>query len=400
MKIVFRLITLAIIAITCAETAYAEKKDFKRAACIRDVKANIKGETYAKAIEIIDNAMKTYPEDAGNDPELYSLRIESLRNLMLDEARKMYLKQNADTAKYFGFIYEMYVNGIQCDSLANIPNSKGKVNNPYHKTILADNSKNLKNLFAGCNYSYKKNDYAKAYNYASMYLRMGGEHRTNAASIAVLSAFAQQKYDSINQYMETALNDSSISTQLYEIQARANAKTNNRKVQKEALTKGWEGNPTHDFFYLNLLNLYHEDKDYQSALELTQKQLEFDNHNRDLWYIKGNEELSLERYDEALTSFNSAVNIKADDALSFSAIGNILLKKAQSLYDALPSVPKDLLLSKKMELRTLQTKAKDAFESARKFNSTETTLWLSGLRELYFKLNMGKELKQLESANK
>jgi hypothetical protein len=37
-----------------------------------------------------------------------------------------------------------------------------------------------------------------------------------------------------------------------------------------------------------------------------------------------------------------------------------------------------------------------AYESARKFDENNQDLWLSGLRETYFKLNKGKELKALE----
>ena len=51
----------------------------------------------------------------------------------------------------------------------------------------------------------------------------------------------------------------------------------------------------------------------------------------------------------------------------------------------------------KTELHNLYLKSKAAFEYARQYRPHDTTLWLSGLKELYFKLNMGKELKALES---
>ena len=49
------------------------------------------------------------------------------------------------------------------------------------------------------------------------------------------------------------------------------------------------------------------------------------------------------------------------------------------------------------QLNNYYTRAMKSFEQARQFGGdTASSLWLSGLRETYYKLNKGKELKALE----
>lgn len=392
MKIVIRTIILFALALAALPLS-AQKSTYKRANYLRDIRTNIKNEAYDKAVSIIDEAVAKYPGEAGKDAEFYFLRTESMRNLMLQEAKKMYLKQSQDTTRYFSFIYGIYRDGTHCDSLASIPDAKGKVRNPYHMTLTTLFKSNLKTLYNGSKFAYRKNLYAEAIDYSTMYIRMDGENKTEAATIAVLAAFAIEKHKVVDQYLELALTDSTIRTQLYELAARAYSASGEKGKQLDALIKGWQTDPSHEYFYLTLIDIYNAQNDYTSALHLTTKQIEHDPSNRDLWYVKGKSEMFLEQYDEALTSFRTATTLLPHDAASFSAIGNILLMRSQELYNTLPSQPSP---EAKIALQQIQNQAREAFESARKFSPAETSLWLTGLKEIYFKLNMGKELKELE----
>lgn len=392
MKIVIRTIILFALALTSLPLT-AQKSIFKRSSYLRDIRTNMKNEAYSNAVTIIDDAVGKYPDEAGKDAEFYFLRTESMRGLMLQEARKMYLQKGQDTLRYFGYIYSIYKDGTKCDSLANIPNAKGKTRNPYHKTLATYFTSNLKNLYAGSKFAYSKSLFHEALDYSSMYITMDGEHKTDAATLAVLSAFSISNHNAVDQYIPLALADSTIRTQLLEIAARSYEKAGNHAKQIEMLRQGWNTSPTHEYFYLTLIDIYNTQGDYTSALQLTRQQLELDSHNRDLWYVRGKSEMFLGQIDEALTSFHTATALMPNDAQSFSAIGNILLKRSQDYYSSLSALPS---AAEKLNLHQLHTKAREAFESARKFNPTDRSLWLTGLKEIYFKLNMGKELRELE----
>lgn len=395
MKIVIRTIILFALALAALPLS-AQKSTYKRANYLRDIRTNIKNEAYDKAVSIIDEAVAKYPGEAGKDAEFYFLRTESMRNLMLQEAKKMYLKQSQDTTRYFSFIYGIYRDGTHCDSLASIPDAKGKVRNPYHKTLTGYFTSNLKALYNGCKYAYSKNQYSEAIDYASMYIAQDGENKVSAATIAVLAGFATSRHDIVDRHITLALGDSTIRTQLYEIAARSYEAMGNKDKQLQTLRQGWQTNPKHEYFYLTLIDIYNSHNDYAAALELTKQQLATDSTNRDLWFIRGKSEMFLDRDDEALNSFHTATTLLSRDASSFSAIGNIFLKRSQELYNTLPSLPLKEQAAAKLSLRNIQTKAKEAFEAARKFNPTDKSLWLTGLKEIYYKLNMGKELRALE----
>ena len=92
---------------------------------------------------------------------------------------------------------------------------------------------------------------------------------------------------------------------------------------------------------------------------------------------------------------------KNDDAESFSSIGMIYSEMAHELYkNTTLSVTNPGYKEFKTKLRGLYSKAKDAYESSKKYAPNVKTLWYDGLRNAYFRLNMGKELKELEKINK
>jgi tetratricopeptide (TPR) repeat protein len=118
---------------------------------------------------------------------------------------------------------------------------------------------------------------------------------------------------------------------------------------------------------------------------------------RDYWYVAGTELALLDRNDEALQSFRQCVEIKADDAQAWASIGSIYLHQAHVAYENFNLPKNDPSYNKqKNAITQLYRDAAAAFEQSRKFDEVNTSLWLEGLRESYFKLNRGKSLRGLE----
>ena len=118
---------------------------------------------------------------------------------------------------------------------------------------------------------------------------------------------------------------------------------------------------------------------------------------RDYWYVAGTELVLLDRYDDALQSFQQCIDIKADDAEAWASVGSIYLHQAHVAYESFNLPKSDPAYTKERNAITeLYRQACNAFEQSRKFDEDNTSLWLEGLREVYFKLNRGKSLKGLE----
>ena len=83
-------------------------------------------------------------------------------NLVLDENKKMYLNQKPDTAKYFGYIMDMYNAALKCDSLENIPDAKGRVVRKYRSSSHQRLMQFRKNLSTAGKFFYQRKDYKRA----------------------------------------------------------------------------------------------------------------------------------------------------------------------------------------------------------------------------------------------
>jgi hypothetical protein len=283
--------------------------------------------------------------------------------------------------------------------------------NAYHKDLLLLFEKNMAKLVAGTKFSFLKKDYARAYDYADMFITLNGDSSAYAvkslpnlqadinamSTFTVLSAYAQNDCQKAIVHIDNALNESNRREQLLEVACRCYETLNDLEKYEKSLLDGIEKYASNKYFFLSLVKLYNDQQRYTDVLAVTTDMLKIDDKDRDLWFIRGKEEAYLNKTDDALQSFIKATEIKTDDAESYSAIGNIYLGMSHKNYEQQSGQTGESLQTLKTELKALYTKAKNAFENARKYEPNNTTLWLSGLKELYFKLNMGKELKAIES---
>ena len=137
---------------------------------------------------------------------------------------------------------------------------------------------------------------------------------------------------------------------------------------------------------------------YTEAIDIIDKQLVVEPQKRLLWYLKGKCEQCLDSVDLALECYQKAVEFLPDDALSYSSIGGIYIDKAREVYDINNYKPGTQAYARvKKQQNEIYEKAKTALENARKYAPDNQTLWHDGLMEAYFKLNLGQELKELET---
>lgn len=410
MKKPYTILLATLLLFLTAATAQAQDA-YKKSAFTKELKSNMKAAAYGKVIGIVKDALGKYPAQAGIDPEFYHYSVEANQALALEEAKKMYLNQKADTMKYFDYIYTVFTDGLICDSLANIPDSKGKVNTSYHKNILSLFSQDAGKLPAAAKFAFQKKDYGRAYNFADMYISILADSSAYASpqqkeqaraemaplsAIAVLSAYAQNDYRKALVHMSEALSESNRRQQILEVACRCYEQLSDTTSLEQSLLDGVKSYPASKYFFFTLVKLYNDQQRYADALEMTNLVLQHDSRSRDFWYIRGKEEAYLKRSDDALQSFTTATEIKSDDAESYSAIGNIFLERSHELYEQQKTLTGHKLQVAKEELHNLYMKSKAAFENARRHDERNTPLWLPGLKELYYKLNMGKELKAIE----
>ncbi|MDE7118358.1 MAG: tetratricopeptide repeat protein, partial [Bacteroidaceae bacterium] len=223
------------------------------------------------------------------------------------------------------------------------------------------------------------------------------DDQTEVAVLAVLSAYASGNNVATMVYLPESLGDESVRARLLEIGSKAAAELHDDAAMLALLEQGFDAYPDVNYFLMALVKYYNDTEQFDEALCKVQRMTQLYPNTRDYWYMMGKEQMLLGQYDAALASFERCVEIKADDAESYSALGNIYLHEAQEAYVHfnMPLSDPNYTTTKKA-ITGLYEKSCTAFEKARKFDEENRDLWLSGLRETYFKLNKGRELRALE----
>ena len=413
-----QLITIFIILFTLfANPVHGAEKPYKRSSVVKSYRTCMKEKNFAQARQVLTDAMREHPEAAA-DAQMYRYKLDALDALIGVENRKIYLNSKPDTVSFFNYMYELYVTGLQCDSVeqqamaareAEGKKAQQKLRGGVGQTLLPYR----KNLLNAGKYYYTKKSYADAFRFFDMYVQTKSadvfqdskgnslvadpDDEVDVSVLSVLSAYASSNYSGVTSYLSESLKDENLRPQMLEIGVKTYAALTDTTKAVQLLEQGFEAYPEVEYFYVTLVKHYNERGLYEQALQKVQRMTSLKPQQRDYWYVAGTELVLLDRYDEALQSFQQCIDIKADDAEAWASMGSIQLHQAHVAYENFNLPKSDPSYNKqKNAITQLYRQACNAFEQSRKFDEANTSLWLEGLRETYFKLNRGKALKGLE----
>lgn len=388
---------------------------YKRSAVLKVYRTSMKEKNYTKARQAVEDAIRMHA-DAAADPQLYRYDMDALNELIGAENRKIYLNTRPDTVGYFNYMYDLYTMGMKCDSVEQVrlqeKRALGKKAEPKLRAGVGQLMlPYMNNLLNAGKYHYQKKNYTSAFRFFDMYATSKAsellsttkeaaawaDNNTEVAVLAVLSAYASGNNAGTMAYLPASLGDESLRAKLLEVGAKAAAELHDEEAMLGLLEQGFDAYPNVEYFLMTLVKYYNDAERYGEALQRVLRMTQLYPNTRDYWYMAGKEQMLLGQYEAALASFERCVEIKADDAESYSAIGNIYLHDAHEAY-AHFNVPLSdpNYTTQKRTIDGLYKKACAAFEKARSFDEDNRDLWLSGLRETYFKLNKGRELRALE----
>jgi len=386
------------------------QEPFNRKKTIKDVKAQLKAEKYQQAEDMLNKAMTANNPEAANGAEFHYLRLQALRGLATAENRNMFLNTRPDTAKYFTYIYRIYEYGFSCDSLDRLPDAKGRMRPSYTSYIVNMLSFYRNNIKSAGKYYYKKNKFDDAYRFFNLYLTTlhhplitaakdykEDEDTLSLANLAVFSAYNAANHKNVLKYLPIAMKDSTDYALLCQIGSRSCMELKDTLGAVSYLHKGWNTDVTQEFFYINLIDYHVERQEYVQAIDIIDKQLTVEPRKRLLWFLKGKCEQCLDSVDIAVDCYQKAIEIQPEDAMSYSSLGGIFIEKAHEVHDINNYRPGTRAFTRvKTQQNNIYKQAQEYLENARKYAPETPALWYEGLMEVYFKLNLGKELQELE----
>ena len=392
--------------------AYAkELKNAQKAVKEAQKLADTQGGDLKQAQNLIDGAIK-YPEITAQ-PDVWNAAGTIQKKLFEAEQQKLYLQQTTDFDKMYSSLYNVYTNFFKCDEVEkNAVDKKGRpVKVKYHepnKKFLKDNRGWLIN--GGVKYYNEDKDNEKALKFFSLYIESAKNPMlandsaivndtlvTQIAYYASLASMQLKNYESVLKFTPVVKEDATYSRYGYEFTASAYREMGDTVKWIAELQEGVKKYPDHNYFVGNLLDYYNNSGKFNEALEFANDMVVKDPNDSFMQYVKGYLCQNLKKYDEAIAAYKAAIAIKPDYAEAHSNLGLIYCTLARDYQDKIPTNLSNAQYKKEVEnVKGYYRDAKPHYETVRQLAPEKKEMWLNGLYSIYYMLNMGPQLEEIE----
>lgn len=409
------LFSVAILMLSCCiAMAQTDPKALKQAQ--KDVKAaqrlvSTQGADLNEAQKLVDGVMQY--DEIKAQPDVWNVAGNIQRKHFEAEMQKLYLKQAVDYNKMYNSLYEAYQNFFKCDNVEKTAvDKKGRpIKVKYHdanRKFLLESRPWLIN--GGVKYYNEDKNNQEALKYFSLYIEsaenpmLKGDstvvNDTLVSQIAYYASLASMQLkdpNSVLKYTPLVKTDKSVSRYGYEFSASAYRELGDTAKWIAELQEGVKKFPDHNYFFGNLLDYYNTSGKYKEALEFADAMVQRSPEDAHMQYVKGYLCQNLQKYEDAINAYKAAINLKPDYAEACSNLGLIYCQQANDLSANMTSSFGSAQYKKDQEtLKGFYREAKPYYEKARELRPDKKEMWLNGLYTIYYMLNMGPELKEIE----
>ena len=361
-----------------------------------------------KSLEQAESSMRTLLNDSTNkrNEKIWIVLFDAIRKQYENVNEQMYLKQAADTSKFFSAIYRMFGTLEGLDSIESQKNSvRGKVRYNYRKR----NSEYLNNLRAnlyngGLYYMWKK-DFQKAYEFFSMYIDCANQplfsaynysendsKLSHAAFYAVYNGFRTKNTEQTLRYSEIAQKDTSRLIKTYQYLAETYKMKNDTAKSLMVLQHGFARFPRSEYFFPHLFDYYFKAGNIGSALKVCELSLKADSTNLTAMFAKSTIMLVQKEYEECIAICDKIISVDKNMADAYLNAGLAYYNQAVAI-----DLYKKHTRDNKILMIGLYKKALPYLQTYRHLSPTEYTQWSKPLYTIYLNLNMGKEFDEIDN---
>ena len=315
---------------------------------------------------------------------------------------KAYLKQATDTAVLFNTLLNMFGNLYKCDSVDAIPLPNGIIKLKYKSRTNNLRSKHLANILNGGKFYLAKNDFATAYNFFdtySSYTQPLDDMLSKVAYWATFSSYKLGQYTNTLKYIDKAFDvvGESDGAVLQEYKCRSHQALNDEKAYEEDLLKGVRKYPDHDYFFVNLTDIYCEKRLFKEGIALADSLITLDPKEPLYWYSKSKIKLAENDYEKSIEYSDSTIRRDSTFTDAYYNKGISFLNLALIRQDgACTDITDPRCLEDKKAIESLYRKAQPCMEMVRKLEPENKERWGRHLYRIYLFLNRGKEFEEID----
>ena len=422
MNIMRKILFLTMIAVFSAGSIFAQKS------AIRDAKRSLGRDDLNEARTLIKQAGEH--DETSTDPETWKIMGDIGNKAFDNERTKAMLGQGTNDKAMYDGLMESYLPYLKADSLAEIPDNKGRIRNRVRKDIASTLKANHPFYINGGVFYNEQNDYSKAADFFEVYWNIPTlpmyEEEKDAFLIdstfqtikyyAIITTIQAQQHERALKMLERAANEpffensAYTESDIYELMASEYINIGDSAKYLETLHLGADKFPESKYFIPNLVNVFIRDGSTDKALAyLDQAILNDPSNSCDLNSVKGALLAEGGDYPAAEAEYNKALaqDPNCERALEAIAVNYILqaqnLKdETMNLSDRQQQLQNDKIIVEFYQKSLPPLEKYSTLLNEREASDSEVQSALLKLRNVYYNLsNMGidksKELEETES---
>ncbi|OAV74509.1 putative O-linked N-acetylglucosamine transferase, SPINDLY family [Bacteroidales bacterium Barb7] len=400
-----RVLFLSIALCVAVAAAFAQKKAVSTAQSI------VKGDKadFTEARSLIQRALED-PETKEDPKTWYVAGYIEDQQFSAERMKEMIGQKSNQPIMYEALIKELSF-FEKAHALDQLPDAKGKIKPKFEKDIKGILSANHVYYINSGAYYFEEKEYSKAYESFEQFLKISdlpmfegekpAERDSNYMTVRFYAAVAATQ---LNE-PETAIaalkraaqapdfRGTDVYQYLYNEYDQLNDTLNKENILKEAMVKF----PDEPYFLLNLINIYIFSQRNEEAVDYLNQAIQKDPSNSMLYNALGSVyEDGFRDSENAEKNFAKAIEINPEYTDAISNLGRVFYNQAINKQgDANMITDNKMYQAALADAKSFFEKARPYFERAREIKSDEIT-YLIALRGIYYNLNMGKELAEIE----
>lgn len=284
------------------------------------------------------------------------------------------------------------------------PNEKGKVKPAYAKEIKGKLNQLQEFLIGEGNNCYTSQDYKGAVALWTKYMEipnspaMAGAPKDSiyndiyffAINAALLDEDLKKK-EAITMMEDFKNVDHKDASKMYDWLYQSYIENGDTVKAVNTLKEGIAKYPSNKFLFGSLINLYISSKKADEAIKYLDEAIAKNPKEVQYYIVKGNSLTDLNEYDKAVSAFNSAISIDANNFEAYHGIGSVYMKKGQDLYNEAGKIPVKQKAKYDAAVKAAKAEFEKAIEPLEKAHKITPSNYrnLQLLRGAYMQLNQG-----------
>ena len=397
---------------------FAVSAFFATAAFAQDVVKEVNScKNYKQAVEVVSKGLGSI--SAQDKAKVYNKIVDLAMKKMSDEDFIRQTNQISgrnepfDTLGFYDASVEAVKAAIECDEFDNQPNEKGKVKPKFHKKNQERLFPILPNLINAGGIAYGNRDNMRALNCFKLYLKSskaplfvekfqeGNENYAMAAYYAAVIAYGEKDIEEAVKYSDIAMQNAKFAKDAAEIKVfcmKEQMETKEDSVRYLGVIKDLHNKFPEDQRYFSMMVEFYGNPGYREEMkQFIEQEAQKRPNDAMVWAVKGEYDMNLYEWDEAVESYKKALAIQPDFIQVIFNLGVCLNSKAVSMKEKLGDSMGRMTPENETKVIAVFKEARDFMLKAKEMDPDRTTVnWAYPLYQIYYGMNDEAGKKEME----